>query len=184
MVIRNKNLACDDSEGVRDRPREGLSLALVLENKLPQMALGVHTNPHAVGGSRSRQRSSLCVARRCALGIRGGSAPFADAHAATPRQEQTRCTRLSRWACPSFRSHSLTTSTTSRCGGELYGYAAAASAAGGCFTPVRKAALRDRRTAQIEAAVRLALAVPASLLEELRQEVVDEDGAEAALSNY
>jgi len=63
---------------------------------------------------------------------------------------------------------------------ELYGYAAAASAAGGCFTPVRKAALRDRRTAQIEAAVRLALAVPASLLEELRQEVVDEDGAEAA----
>ena len=25
-VIRNKNLACDDSEGVRDRPREGLSL--------------------------------------------------------------------------------------------------------------------------------------------------------------
>ena len=25
-VIRNKNLACDDSERVRDRPREGLSL--------------------------------------------------------------------------------------------------------------------------------------------------------------
>ena len=28
-VIRNKNLAYDDSEGVRDRPREGLSLQSV-----------------------------------------------------------------------------------------------------------------------------------------------------------